>query len=604
MRGATLRSGFGVVAAMVMACGAAVAQPGPFVLTRVGLYGPGYTNASGRHESTANFMNAAGTVAGTSNRFTDAGLARGQAVWLGRNGVTTRVGFFDAAHTSGDGTQLSSFVGLTPSGLAAGNSSRYQGANITSTAWITDGVTTTTLGLTDALHTGPSGIQDSGVRAINASGDTAGFSRQLSSGVAGWSGTTAWARRGGVTQQIGLTDAEHTRTDGLRSGFTSAMSASGVVAGISRRYAALLDRGTSAWVDDGVQSRRIGLVGAQYTSPTGMQTQNIRAISAAGMVIGDTTAYYPNQTGNHAWLASPSGDVTRIGLTDAEHTSPVGPQYSETIAINASGWVIGRSTRYNPTTGNNGESAWVHANGVTRRLGFTDSDHTVPVSGSQFSRAIAIGASGAVLGESTRASPLFNGGRSIWVDANEQTRRVGLFDALHTNQNGFQDSQGLAINGVGDAIGVSSRYTGPFISNTGWFYDSVTLTTVPLVFSTSANNEAFTTPALVLDNRTVLGTYLDYATLTTRVFWWTRTDGVFDVTAFVPGGIQASGWQSLRSVFSAAVPGSFDGTTIVGIGNATGVLGNSVYVLTPVPAPGVMGLGVVGMAVMGLRRRR
>ena len=584
--------------------GAAMAQPGPFALSRVGLYGPGYTNAQGRAESTSNFMNAAGTVAGSSNRFTAAGLARGQAVWLGRNGMTTRVGLFDDSHTNADGTQLSQFVGLTASGLAAGNSTRYQGASTSGTAWITDGTTTTTLGLTDALHTGPSGLQDAGVRAINASGDTAGFSRQLSSGVAGWNGTTAWARRSGVTQQIGLADAEHTRADGLRSGFSVAMSNSGVVAGISRRYSGLNDRGSSAWVDDGTQSRLIGLVGAQYTSPTGMQTQNIRAISAAGVVAGETMAYYPTQTGNHAWNATPAGDVARIGLADALHTGPSGVQYAEAIAINAQSKVIGRSFRYAGAQGNNGESAWVYANGVTRRLGFTDVDHTVPGSGFQFSRAIAIGASGAVLGESTRASALFNGGRSIWIDANEQTRRVGLFDALHTNQNGFQDSQAIGINGLGDAIGISSRYTGPFISNTGWFYDSVTLTTVPLVFSTSANNEAITSPMIVLDNRTVLGTYLDYGSSANRLFWWSREDGVFDVTAFVPGGIQASGWQSLRSVFSAAVPGSFDGTTIVGIGNATGVLGNSVYVLTPVPAPGALGMGLVGMLAMGLRRRR
>jgi len=572
----------------------------------VGLYGAGYANAQGRNESFAIFMNGQGTVAGTSNRFSTVGQFRGAAAWFGRAGTTTRVGLFDAGHTSLDGSQTSWFVGLNPLGFAAGNSLRYEGSNQSRTAWITDGNTTTLLGLTDTLHTGTTGLRDSTVQTINTNGDTAGYSVQLASGVPGWNGATAWARRGGSAQAIGLVDAEHTRTDGLRSSNATMMSDSGVVAGYSRRYSDLNDLGQSAWVDDGTQSRRIGLQGALYTSQTGSQTHVIQALSVSGVVTGHTRANYVNSIGNHAWIATPDGNVNRIGLIDAQHTGPGGRQYAESIAINSQSKVIGRSFVYSSSNGQSGsgESAWIFENATTRRLGFTDADHTVPGTGAQFSRAISISASGAVLGESTRTSSTGNGGRSIWVDTNGQTRRTGLFDSLHINENGFQDSQGLRINALGDAIGTSSRSSGALASTSGWFYDSVTAATVPLVFSTSANNEANTTPALVLDNRTVLGTYFDYGSQTNRLFWWSSADGVFDITAFVTGGIGAAGWDSLSSVFSTAVPGSFDGTTITGIGKATNITGNAVYVLTPVPAPGVTCLAAIGCTMLGTRRRK
>lgn len=577
-----------IASAIAALCGTALSQPPQYQIHRLGLYGPEFSNPNGVHSVRALYLNRANTVLGTSQRYSSTGAERGQALWIAENFVTRRLGFFDAAHTSANGTQSSSSVGLTMGGLVAGNSSRYEGASTFNTAWLYQQSTgTTLLGLTDQLHTAESGARSSNVRRINVAGDTVGSSRQFIPN-SDWSGTTAWARLGGNTISLGLQDPEHTNPDGRRSSFATELADIGYVAGISTRYGPNGTLGTSAWVYNGNTTRRIGFFDAMHTSPTGSQTQNIRGISSNGMVIGESTSYFPfPQTGNSAWIANQVGTTQRIGLIDAEHTNQLaGTQYTETIAINSQSRVIGRSFRYN-AQGSNGESAWIYANGTTRKIGLTDAAHTGS-SGFQFNRAQMISKFGHVLGSATRSNQNDSGGTSVWVFNTQTTRRIGLTDALHTSPSGFQISEGIDINSTGDAIGRSSRYTGPFISNSGWFYNSLSNQTIPLVFSTSVNNEANTNPMIVLDNRTVLGTYLDYSNNTNKLFWWSQADGVFDITNFVPGGLQAANWQSLRTVFSSVTPGSFDGTTIVGIGTATGIGGNSVYILTPIPTPGAL----------------
>lgn len=577
-----------IACAMTALSGTALSQPIQYQVHRLGLYGPEFSNLTGAHLTRATFHNAAGTVLGTSQRYAPTGEERGQALWVAENFVTTRLGFFDAAHTSANGTQSTIGIGLNVNGLVAGNSSRYEGATTFNSAWLYEpGSGTTLLGLTDALHTSQSGSRSANVRRLNASGHTVGSSRQFIPN-SDWSGTTAWARLGSNTIALGLQDPEHTNPEGRRSSFASELSNSGAVAGISTRYGPAGSLGTSPWVYNGTTTHRIGFFDALHTSPSGSQSHNLRGISPTGMVIGETLSYVPfPQTGNSAWIASPAGITQRIGLIDSEHTNQLaGTQYTETIAINAQSRVIGRSFRYN-AQGSNGESAWIYANGTTQKIGLTDAAHTGS-SGYQFNRAEKINNSGHVLGNATRSNQNNSGGNSVWVFDQQTTRRIGLTDALHTSQNGFQTSEGIDINNIGDAIGRSNRYTGPLISNSGWFYNSLSNETIPLVFSTSANNEANTNPMIVLDNRTVLGTYLDYTSSSTKLFWWSQADGVFDITNFIPGGLQAANWQSLRTVFSSAVPGSFDGTTIVGIGTATGIGGNSVYILSPIPTPGAL----------------
>ena len=66
-------------------------------------------------------------------------------------------------------------------------------------------------------------------------------------------------------------------------------------------------------------------------------------------------------------------ELIRLGFVDAAHTSN-NFKWSEVGAINA-GYIAGTSRRY---LGGSGQSAWVAsiAEGVTIRLGYTDTQHT------------------------------------------------------------------------------------------------------------------------------------------------------------------------------------------------------------------------------------
>lgn len=582
----------------------AIAAPPEFRIDRLGLYGPGYTNAQGLHSSFASLLSPSGDVIGYSRRYSAAGTNLGAVPWLGRAGVTTRLGFFDADHTAPGDVQISSATGFSATGGIAGNSNRYNSSSTASTAWLFENNVYTILGLTDSAHTDIDGRRSAGVAAINASGDTAGSSRRYTA-----SGTfnTAWVRRAGLTTPAGLTDAEHTDSEGRQNSFSRFLSNSGVAAGQSSRFGAGGSLGTSAWINDGQQTRRIGLTGPQYVSTDGSSTTNLFNLSAAGIAIGATTQYAPGSLGNHAWFATPDGVTTRIGLSDTEHTrGSFGTQYSEPREVNAAGDITGRALRYS-NGGNNGESAWIYSSGQTIRIGLTDAEHTDQPSQFQFNRAVDLAANGSVLGVATRANtPSGGGGQSAWVYSNGTTRRVGLFDAEHTSPNANQFSQAIAINATGDAIGSSNQFstTNPgSVGQSGWFYDAATTITHRLSFSVSSFGTVETNPMMVLDNRTVLGSYRDFDSSSTRLFWWTMDEGVFDITDFVQGGIESADWIQLSSIFSAAVPGSFDGTTIVGTGRAVDVAGTAVFVLSPIPTPSTSVL-ISMFACFAVRRRR
>ncbi len=583
----------------------AIAAPPEFRIDRLGLYGPGYTNAQGLHSSFASRLSPSGDVIGYSRRYNAAGTILGDVPWLGREGVTTRLGFFDADHTAPDGAQISVARGISATGGIAGSSNRYNSTSTASTAWLFENNAYTILGLTDPAHTDMDGRRSAGVAAISASGDTAGSSRRYTA-----SGTfnTAWIRRAGLTTPAGLTDAEHTDSQGRQNSFSLFLSNSGVAAGQSSRFSASGSLGTSAWINDGQQTRRIGLTGPQYVSTDGSSTTNLFDMSSAGIAIGATTQYAPGSLGNHTWFATPDGVTTRIGLSDTEHTrGSFGTQYSEPREVNAAGDITGRAFRYASNGGSAGESAWIYSSGQTIRIGLTDAEHTNQSNQFQFNRAVDLAANGSVLGVATRANtPAGGGGQSAWVYSNGTTRRVGLFDAEHTGPTAFQFSQAIAINATGDAIGSSSQYSlldPSFAGQSGWFYDAATTITHRLSFSISSFGTVETNPMMLLDNRTVLGSYRDFDSSSTRLFWWTLDQGVFDITDFVQGGIESADWIQLSSIFSAAAPGSFDGTTIVGTGRAVDVAGTAVFVLSPIPTPSATAL-ISMFACFAARRRR
>jgi hypothetical protein len=187
--------------------------------------------------------------------------------------------------------------------------------------------------------------------------------------------------------------------------------------------------------------------------------------------------------GETAWLYS-NGVTKRIGLIDREHTSTVNnEQSSKPHFMNDSGYVTGVSSRYvNDIKSRKkiGQSPWVFDGIKTNRIGFTDNDHTKD-DGYRFSTVIHINEEGQVAGQTKRYIGNSGAGWSSWIYSLEGTARIGLIDIEHTRDNGTQTSIISALNDSGNAIGNSTRFGGhEFTGESAWIYDNNQTTRIGL----------------------------------------------------------------------------------------------------------------------------
>jgi hypothetical protein len=567
--------------------GAAGAQPDSYVIHRAGLYGPEFTSSTGTRSVNASRLSASGLVAGRSQRLLGGATGRGYVAWVYEHGGTARVGYYDATHTSPTGDQTSSVVDVNALGTLAGISNRYAGTQTGATAWIYQNGALLRLGFTDAAYTGPSGIQGSAIRAINNAGQVVGHSTQYPG--AGGSVLTPWLWDLGTYTILGLMDSAHTRGDGARNGFTQALSGAGDVAGQSYRYNGMTSVGTSAWLRRQGVTSRIGFFDAPFTAADGSQTSGVFGIAADGRAVGTSEEYPPGgPEGTATWISD--GAVTaRIGLFDGAHTGTTGQRLCYPLVVSPSGNVVGRAFRYvGPAS--NGESAWLYSGGVSVRVGLIGPGYQ-DTGGFEYSVARQVNDRGEVLGESTMITPQWSGGPAVWVYRAGQTRRVGLFDAQHTNpSSGFQSSMSVQLSARGDAIGTSSRYNAPFVNDDAWYYDRASDTVVALVFSVNTTTGvARSSASLLTDDGFVYGSYDHYNGSTfagSFLYRWSMGGGLEELGPMVYGGIAGAGWQSIGTVYGAGVPGTIDHSSIVGLGRLTGETQSSVFVLTAGPVCG------------------
>lgn len=159
----------------------------------VGLTDAEHTRSGGEKQSRVTQISESGIAAGTSERFLGQFADSGQSAWVFDGTATLRVGLTDAAHTSSSGRQDSAPTQVNRTGLVTGTSTQYStqpGARGTS-AWVFDDGMTTRLGLFDARHTAANGSQDTRIAKVTDSGLVFGYSEQYYLGnIAG--GRTLW----------------------------------------------------------------------------------------------------------------------------------------------------------------------------------------------------------------------------------------------------------------------------------------------------------------------------------------------------------------------------------------------------------------------------
>ena len=265
----------------------------------------------------------------------------------------------------------------------------------------------------------------------------------------------------------------------------------------------------------------LGLTDADHShSVSGYHNSVPAAVNAAGQVTG-TSVRYTAHGGKSAWFFDlSSGTTTRIGLTDAAHTTGSGGHISEVFGLSGNGYVAGTSQRYSPTLPA-GRSAWSyhHATDATTRTGFFDSAFHTRSNGDQESVVNTINSIGQVLGRSTR----YNGtefiyGSSSWIydPATGTTTRIGLFgDAQHTATNGSASSTAFAtrtspLNNTGHAIGISDRYSGANERGwSAWIHERSTNFNIPIglidAAHTSVNGTRLNRPIGLNDAGQVIG---------------------------------------------------------------------------------------------------
>jgi hypothetical protein len=438
---------------------------------RLGLTDAEHTWVDGRQESWAEAQNAAGHVIGGSRRF---GEGQGASAWQAIGGTTIRLGLIDDAHTGADDHARSSrAIEQNAAGHVVGLSVRYgvdRAETLGQSVWqARDGVTMQ-LGLLDEEHAGlANGYRYSVIEGQNEAGDVVGVSDRF--GLTGFErlGRSAWQARDGVTVRIGLIDEAHTAaSNGYRSASIIEQNEAGQVLGVSVRYGSTYadDRGRSLWQAERGVTTRLGLLDeAHFGTDDGAHVSTAVGQNEAGQVIGTTYRFGATGTefrGVSAWRAFEGGTV-RLGFLDDAHTGAAdGYQWSEVLAQNEAGHVVGSSLRFGASAmDGRGTSLWQTVGGTTTLLGLTDAEHTGDADGVRVSEFFAQSASGAVVGASRRfgASADHDLGSSVWQALDGRSRVLGLDDGEHTGtSDGFRSAGFFAQNRAGQVVGSSERY--------------------------------------------------------------------------------------------------------------------------------------------------
>jgi hypothetical protein len=292
------------------------------------------------------------------------------------------------------------------------------------------------------------------------------------------------------------------------------------------------------------------------------------------------------ENGNAAWKASTKGTTTRIGLTDAEHTSSGNKQDSVAEIMNSAGQSIGISTRYQGAS-SAGQSAWfASSSGVTSKIGLAGTEFTSST-GYHYSSPEGLNVGGLVVGYTER----YNGGTTLLGEATWAstqgglTRRLGFNDALHTASNGTQFSAVTGLTDSGFIAGYSDRFSGSTaLGITAWIYQPSLENPEALIFSTSLSGKAYTDIDLLLESGVAAGSFTLYdgeTDLGRRAFAYLPGVGGFDLGTYIGG----SQFSQLTQVL-AANPDGF----LTGLGTPLGTSGQAVFVAQAIPEPSALTL--------------
>jgi len=403
------------------------------------------------------------------------------------------LGLNDLEHTRNDDYKSSVASQLNEAGHVRGYSLRYNGGSVDfgQSAWLYNGANTINIGLTGVEHTKNDDYKYSSSLQLNEAGKVVGYSSRYNGGSTDL-GRSAWLYDDS-TLDIGFTGAEHTRSDGYKFSSPDELNEAGQVRGFSQRYnggSTLL--GWSVWLYDGVTTHDIGLTDGEHTRNDGYKNSFADHLNAAGYVVGNSNRYNGGSSnlGRSVWLFN--GVTTLdIGLTGSEHTSSNGFKSSEFQQMNEAGQVRGFSQRYIGGNTNLGRSAWLYDGANTLDIGLAGSVYTRS-DGYEYSVSVQMNEAGQVVGHSDRFNPNSIGlDKSAWLYNGSTTVEIGLVGPEHTRSDNGKSSTVTELNESGHVIGYSFRYNGGSVGlgRSVWLYNGATTIDIGFTGSEYTRND-------------------------------------------------------------------------------------------------------------------
>lgn len=327
-------------------------------------------------------------------------------------------------------------------------------------------------------HTGASGDRTSSPITGNVTSQIVGYSTRYNGGSVEL-GQTAWVYLNGSPVKLGFIDAEHTALDGSKNTWVTEIRANGYISGNSNRYNGdSLSQGESAWVFlPGTQTmRRLGFRGGIYTREDGYEFSGSRFISD-NLLLGTSDRFQLlNPRGSAVWIHNiQANSTTQIGFTDAEHTASDNTQYSYSQGITNGTSLVGYSNRY---SGLNylGTTAWTYSLGTNNitKIGLTDAEHTA-TDGTRSNLGWQINSQGVVAGTADRYDAVGAAiGVSAWLykPSSNTTIEISVTGPAYLTSGGFRQSTVNYLTDSGLAFGSAIRYTGDNYNGTSLFvYD-------------------------------------------------------------------------------------------------------------------------------------
>jgi hypothetical protein len=232
---------------------------------QLGFTGSGYERPDGYRKSTplngyAVALNAAGQVAGGSERYDASGNYKGEDTWLYNGNSVLQIGLIGTDYLASTGTRYSSADVLNDAGQVAGLSIRYGLPRRGIDAWLYDGASSVRIGgLTGPPYESAQCGPDNRPKILNEAGQVAGSSNRAPALYNDEDGCStgsedAWLFDGTATKLIGLIGsgfgANYESTDGERLNYVKYLNDAGQAAGETHRYIGSEYRGQDAWVYD------------------------------------------------------------------------------------------------------------------------------------------------------------------------------------------------------------------------------------------------------------------------------------------------------------------------------------------------------------------